>query len=45
MVHFSHDQVDFDFPPEVLIAFAEVVRQYLDGIKVFAWMPWHLFGK
>ena len=34
---FSHDQVDFDFRnPEVLKAFASIIRQYLDmGVKIF----------
>lgn len=34
---FSHDQVDFDFRnPEVLIAFLEIIRLYLDkGTRVF----------
>ena len=34
---FSHDQVDFDFRnPEVLIAFAKIIRQYLDaGVRIF----------
>lgn len=34
---FSHDQVDFDFRnPNVLKAFVEIIRQYLDhGIKTF----------
>lgn len=34
---FSHDQVDFDFRnPEVLCAFAKIIRQYLDmGVKIF----------
>ncbi|MEM0909703.1 MAG: sugar phosphorylase [Pseudomonadota bacterium] len=34
---FSHDQVDFDFSnPDVLIAFADIIRLYLDkGAKIF----------
>ena len=34
---FSHDQVDFDFRnPKVLLAFVEIIRQYLDkGAKLF----------
>jgi sucrose phosphorylase len=34
---FSHDQVDFDFRnPEVLIAFMEIIRLYLDkGTRIF----------
>ncbi|WP_395343421.1 sugar phosphorylase [Ningiella sp. W23] len=34
---FSHDQVDFDFRnPEVLIAFVEIIRLYLDkGTRIF----------
>ncbi|WP_153448612.1 sugar phosphorylase [Vibrio algicola] len=34
---FSHDQVDFDFRnPNVLKAFVEIIRQYLDhGVKTF----------
>ena len=34
---FSHDQVDFDFRnPEVLKAFTEIIRQYLDrGVSIF----------
>ncbi|MFH0258490.1 alpha-amylase family glycosyl hydrolase [Vibrio rumoiensis] len=34
---FSHDQVDFDFRnPEVLTAFVEIIRQYIDhGIRTF----------
>ena len=34
---FSHDQVDFDFRnPKVLLAFSQIIRQYLDaGITVF----------
>lgn len=34
---FSHDQVDFDFTnPEVLIAFSEIIRLYLDkGTRIF----------
>ncbi|MFC3121799.1 sugar phosphorylase [Agaribacter flavus] len=34
---FSHDQVDFDFRnPDVLIAFAEIIRLYLDkGTRIF----------
>jgi sucrose phosphorylase len=34
---FSHDQVDFDFRnPEVLKAFATIIREYLDnGVKIF----------
>ncbi|MFC4699291.1 sugar phosphorylase [Glaciecola siphonariae] len=34
---FSHDQVDFDFRnPEVLIAFANIIRLYLDkGTRIF----------
>ncbi|WP_086980890.1 sugar phosphorylase [Vibrio aphrogenes] len=34
---FSHDQVDFDFRnPEVLKAFVEIIRQYIDhGIRTF----------
>lgn len=34
---FSHDQVDFDFRnPEVLIAFIEIIRLYLDkGTRIF----------
>lgn len=34
---FSHDQVDFDFRnPEVLKAFTQIIRQYLDaGVRIF----------
>ncbi len=34
---FSHDQVDFDFRnPKVLMAFCNIIRQYLDaGVKIF----------
>lgn len=34
---FSHDQVDFDFRnPDVLIAFAEIIRLYMDkGTRIF----------
>jgi sucrose phosphorylase len=34
---FSHDQVDFDFRnPEVLKAFTEIIKKYLDaGVKIF----------
>lgn len=48
---FSHDQVDFDFRnPEVLKAFASIIRQYLDsGVKIFRFdaiaFLWKIVGR
>ncbi|TWX69974.1 alpha-amylase family glycosyl hydrolase [Colwellia sp. C1TZA3] len=48
---FSHDQVDFDFRnPEVLKAFAAIIRQYLDsGVKIFRFdaiaFIWKIVGR
>ncbi|ASP48058.1 sugar phosphorylase [Cognaticolwellia beringensis] len=48
---FSHDQVDFDFRnPAVLIAFASIIRQYLDsGVKIFRFdaiaFLWKIVGR
>jgi sucrose phosphorylase len=48
---FSHDQVDFDFRnPEVLKAFAVIIRQYLDsGVKIFRFdaiaFIWKIVGR
>ena len=48
---FSHDQVDFDFRnPEVLKAFATIIRQYLDsGVKIFRFdaiaFIWKIVGR
>jgi len=48
---FSHDQVDFDFRnPQVLKAFASIIRQYLDsGVKIFRFdaiaFLWKIVGR
>lgn len=44
---FSHDQVDFDFRnPEVLTAFVEIIRQYIDhGIRTFRFDAVAFYGK